>query len=289
PFELGHIREVGLGSFFTPVGWAQNIIEATGALTGLPAWATLAVVTITGRMLILPLLINTQKEAVKLQLVQPKITAVQQQMAAERAEGSITAMSSQQHMVEIQKIYASVGYKMSRAMGGAVSQLLFSASFFLGVRAMANVPIEQLTYGSGALWFQDLSAVDPYYILPALATISFVGMMRMAATDAPPNERFPNLFNGMTLFTGMSFLFLANLPAALCFQMACNGVFGLFQSSLLRIPSFRKLVGLAPRVVYTPRSMRESLTDWRGGWGRLQEANRLAQEGEAQKRRKNRF
>ncbi len=40
-------------------------------------------------------------------------------------------------------------------------------SMFLGLRKMANAPVESLTTG-GMLWFKDLTVVDPYFCLPLL-------------------------------------------------------------------------------------------------------------------------
>ena len=48
--------------------------------------------------------------------------------------------------------------------------VVFSSMFF-GLRGMAYLPVESLTTG-GALWFTDLTAIDPYIILPLLTSAS---------------------------------------------------------------------------------------------------------------------
>jgi len=52
----------------------------------------------------------------------------------------------------------------------------FFISFFLGIRGLANYPLESMMYG-GTLWFPDLTVADPYYILPVFTAITlFVTM-----------------------------------------------------------------------------------------------------------------
>jgi hypothetical protein len=91
------------------------------------------------------------------------------------------------------------------------------------------------------------------------------------------------------MFTRHSIMLALTLSVqALCFQMAVNGLFGVFQSALLRVTSFRKLAGLPPRVKYPARPMSQTLADWRGGYRRMVDESRAA-EAEAKKNRKNRF
>jgi YidC/Oxa1 family membrane protein insertase len=47
----------------------------------------------------------------------------------------------------------------------------FFISFFLGIRGLANYPLESMMYG-GALWFPDLTVCDPYYILPVFTAVT---------------------------------------------------------------------------------------------------------------------
>lgn len=42
-------------------------------------------------------------------------------------------------------------------------------SFFMGLRGMANVPVDSMRTG-GLFWFTDLTLPDPYYLLPILTS-----------------------------------------------------------------------------------------------------------------------
>lgn len=50
----------------------------------------------------------------------------------------------------------------------ALVQGFFFISFFWALYPMAELPVESLKNG-GILWFKDLSAADPYYIMPAFS------------------------------------------------------------------------------------------------------------------------
>lgn len=44
-------------------------------------------------------------------------------------------------------------------------------SFFMGLRGMANVPVESMRTG-GLFWFSDLTVPDQYYLLPLLTSFT---------------------------------------------------------------------------------------------------------------------
>lgn len=54
-----------------------------------------------------------------------------------------------------------------------VFQLPVFLSVFIGVRQMANLPVESMKFG-GVLWFTDLTIPDPYYALPLLTMGTFL-------------------------------------------------------------------------------------------------------------------
>ncbi len=59
-------------------------------------------------------------------------------------------------------------------------QFPFFMSMFMGLRGMANLPLESFTNG-GLLWFTDLTVADPYYTLPLITSASTFLMFKMSA------------------------------------------------------------------------------------------------------------
>lgn len=41
----------------------------------------------------------------------------------------------------------------------------------MGLRGMANVPVDSMRYG-GLFWFTDLTLPDPFYILPVITSFT---------------------------------------------------------------------------------------------------------------------
>ena len=54
-----------------------------------------------------------------------------------------------------------------------LAQIPVFVSFFLGIRRMANLPVESMKTG-GLLWFPDLTIADPYFLLPILCSASML-------------------------------------------------------------------------------------------------------------------
>ena len=46
----------------------------------------------------------------------------------------------------------------------------------MGIRAMCKLPVESMETG-GVLWFTDLTSLDPFYVLPCIATGSILAML----------------------------------------------------------------------------------------------------------------
>ena len=54
-------------------------------------------------------------------------------------------------------------------------------SMFLGLRGMANLPVESMMVG-GVGWFEDLTLRDPFYVLP-LVTAATMGLQIKLGVD----------------------------------------------------------------------------------------------------------
>jgi YidC/Oxa1 family membrane protein insertase len=46
-------------------------------------------------------------------------------------------------------------------------------SVFVGLRQMANLPVESMQHG-GLLWFQDLTLPDQFYAMPLITMATFL-------------------------------------------------------------------------------------------------------------------
>lgn len=56
-------------------------------------------------------------------------------------------------------------------------------SFFMGLRGMANVPVESMRTG-GLFWFTDLTVTDQYYLLPLITSFTMWITIEVGADTA---------------------------------------------------------------------------------------------------------
>jgi YidC/Oxa1 family membrane protein insertase len=61
-------------------------------------------------------------------------------------------------------------------------------SVFVGMRAMATLPVESMTRG-GILWFVDLTVPDPYYVLPLLTCATMLATIEVRNKPLSAHKR----------------------------------------------------------------------------------------------------
>ena len=76
-----------------------------------------------------------------------------------------------QHTQELQQLSTKQGINPFKNIFPMMIQLPVFMSFFFGLRGMANCPVESMSTG-GALWFENLTLADPFYLLPILTSVS---------------------------------------------------------------------------------------------------------------------
>lgn len=85
----------------------------------------------------------------------------------------------QRYLEEMKALFVHHKVNPLRAFAMPFVQLPIFISFFFGLQEM-NTYFPLYEHG-GTLWFQNLIAADPYYILPVLNSLSFLLMIEMGA------------------------------------------------------------------------------------------------------------
>ena len=83
---------------------------------------------------------------------------------------------------------------------------------FVGLRGMANLPVESMTWG-GLAWFSDLSVADPYYVLPVLTSATMYLQLHLATEGASFNQVGPMGRMALRVMPVFLMLFTMNFPA----------------------------------------------------------------------------
>ncbi|KXS21357.1 hypothetical protein M427DRAFT_51585 [Gonapodya prolifera JEL478] len=235
--HIGTVRELGLGSFATPVGWLENLLEASHVLTGLPWWGTIVLTTVAIRALLLPLVGRMQRNAALMASIQPTLKPIQSRLtAAARAGDRQEQMKATEELQALYKLHNVNPFSM---LGTAVVQMPIWISFYLALTAMAALPVPGFADG-GILWFHDLTAPDPLkYALPAVSAVGFLAVFELGA-----EMNKATMQPGMKMFMrvmAVSMIWLTTtFPAAIFVYWTTSNIFTLFQISIFRHPAVRR-------------------------------------------------
>lgn len=65
------LQQLGLGSYYTPIGWVQNCIEYFHASLGLPWYTSIALFAVCMRFCLFPITVKSQQNAAKMKKIAP--------------------------------------------------------------------------------------------------------------------------------------------------------------------------------------------------------------------------
>ena len=88
----GDFSSIGLGGN-SPAGLLQNMLEWVHLHTGLPWWGSIALCTVFMRLMIFPLIVHLQKNAIKLNNIQPELAKIQERIRVYQETGESTLAS----------------------------------------------------------------------------------------------------------------------------------------------------------------------------------------------------
>jgi YidC/Oxa1 family membrane protein insertase len=166
--------------------WTHNYIPNYG-------WAIVAL-TIALNMILLPMRIKSTRSMQKMQRVGPEVKAIQDRYKKYSMRDPRKAKMNE----EVMAVYSREGIN---PLGSCLPTLLQMPIWFALYR-MLNVTIE-LRHAPWFGWMQDLSAKDPYYVLPILMAVTMYLMQKMTPTPAgdPAQQKMmalmPIMFGGM--------------------------------------------------------------------------------------------
>jgi len=163
-------------------------------------WA-IVLMTVIINMLLFPLKIVSWRSMQKMQKVMPEIKSIQERYK----KYSMRDPRRQQMQQEIMAVYKREGVN---PMGGCLPMLL-QMPIWIGLYQMLNAAIE-LRHAPWVGWISDLSARDPYYILPVMMGVTMYVMQAMTpVTTADPAQQrmmkmMPIMFGGMFIIIPIS-------------------------------------------------------------------------------------
>jgi YidC/Oxa1 family membrane protein insertase len=202
--KIGDLKSHGLCNM-TPPGMIEGLLEMIHVTGGLSWCATIIGTTFAVRLLLMPLMISSQRLMARLQMLKPQTDEMKVKMDVAKGRGDTEEMKRIQMLM--MELYSKHD---ANPLGGLKVGLIsgpIMASFFLALRDISALKMPALTSG-GMLWFTDLSVADPYYVLPALACGSFLYAFEKGVETGQQQPAFmKNIMRGLCV---IGFPFMAS-------------------------------------------------------------------------------
>jgi YidC/Oxa1 family membrane protein insertase len=167
--------------------------------TGNYGWA-IVLMTIAINMVLFPLKWRSFHQQLKMQRVMPEIKQIQDRYK----KYSMRDPRKQEMNKEVMAVYSREGVNPV----GSCLPMVIQMPIWFALYRMLDVAIE-LRQAPWILWLHDLSARDPYYVIPILMCLTMYTMQKLTPmTTADPAQQ--RMMNFMPLFMGILFFKLAS-------------------------------------------------------------------------------
>lgn len=246
----------------TPV---ENLLCTIHETTGLPWWATIISVTLAVRVLMIPIGVAQARAGAASQLMRPELDALNakyKQLQASRDSGMTTA-ERQQQMKQMQQLMAKYNFSFGKMLLAPVIMAPTFIIFFSSLRYMCVRFHDTMSIG-GTAWFNDLTALDPYYGLPAISAITTILAIRLGAGEFVETDQSrvtKKLFMIIAPIGAVISAFF--MPAAVFLYWCTSNICTFLLGRALANHSIRKLLNIpiVPKQVSPSESLAQQFTD----------------------------
>lgn len=218
--NLTDVVEYGMITFFAR--WVFWLLAWLYDVCGNWGWS-IVLLTIIVRVILYPLSYKGMVSMQKLKDLAPKMKEIQ-----ERYKGDPQKL--QMHMMELYKKHGA------NPLGGCLPLLLQIPVFFAIYRVLYNAI--ELKNSAWIFWINDLSAIDPYFVLPVLMGVSMYVSQRLTPSNFtdPMQEK---IFKMLPWFF-MVFFIIFPFPAGLVLYWTINNIFSIIQQMSINAMLERK-------------------------------------------------
>jgi YidC/Oxa1 family membrane protein insertase len=216
PQEQRRLKEVAPGfDLVVDYGWLTIIawplfwlLEKFHSLTG--NWGVaIILLTVTIKIVFFPLSAASYRSMAKMKVVTPRLTKIREMYANDRARQN-------QAMMELYKT------EKINPLGGCFP-IMVQIPVFIALYWVLLAAIE-LRHAPFMLWIKDLAALDPYYVLPILMTVTMVIQTKL--NPVPPDPVQAKVMMFMPFVFSIFFFFF---PAGLVLYWLVNNILSIAQ------------------------------------------------------------
>ncbi|KAF9769240.1 hypothetical protein IL306_013327 [Fusarium sp. DS 682] len=271
PENIGFLKEIGLDYGWGPTSVMQWVIEHVHVYTGL-GWGGSIVAT---ALLLRALMIYPQLRSVKFSAATAKMKD------DPRSKKSLELMRKGYQTGDREMLQNGqfIGKMLRKEYGAemkhmfwAFMQIPFSFGLFRVINGMIHIPVPSME-DAGWAWFTDLTAADPFYILPMAGTALLIGTLKLNSKYTPPAQK-AMMKNMVYVMSAVTLIGTSFLGAGVNLMMVSTGAATFVTAAILNnesvrhaldlpIPKFEQPVYKAPRVTQAKgiAGLRERLTD----------------------------
>jgi YidC/Oxa1 family membrane protein insertase len=229
----------------------------------LPWWTAIMIGTICVRTIIFPLVIMSQRNAAKMGNHLPQMQVLQMKLTDARQCGN--AIDAARYSQELVAFMKEKELNPLKNMIVPLAQAPLFISFFIGLRQMANAPVESLTTG-GLFWFVDLTVPDQFFLLPLITSFTMLATIEVGTDGA--KMAAANMQTMKYIMRALPFVilpFTINFPGAILTYWTFSNFISLGQVGILKIPSVREYFKIDKTVVHHPDSLPQKPKGFREG------------------------
>jgi YidC/Oxa1 family membrane protein insertase len=199
---------VDFGFFNTLAVWIYHLLQKIFEFTG--NWG-LAIIILTAivRLLVMPFNVMSYKSMRVMSQIQPQVKAAQ----AKYKDDKVKANEEVMRLMKENK---------ANPLGGCLPMLLQIPVFFALYRVLGQSV--ELYKAPFVFWITDLSAHDPFYVVPVLMTGTMYLQQKLTPSTMEPAQQRIMMF----MLLGFSIFFIT-LPAGLTLYMFVSTLFGVLQ------------------------------------------------------------
>ena len=184
---------------------------------GAPWWLSIVLLTIGVRTVLSPLTVRQVRSMRRVQELKPELDEIRERHKDDPRKGQEETM----------KLY---GERKINPMGGCLPALVQLPIFIVLFYTIKEFETLESFRTGGLFWFQDLTAADPYFILPVFYVATMMAAQEVTIRRTNPQQK--GLMRAMPIVFGL-FLAFSGFPSGLFVYWVTSNVITLCQNLIL--------------------------------------------------------
>ncbi|KAI3393080.1 hypothetical protein diail_4751 [Diaporthe ilicicola] len=235
PETIGYLHNLGLDYGWGPTAMSQWFVEHLHIWGGLPWWASIIGFAVIVRLVLAKPALVAQQESVKMNKLRkdPVFNSLNEKFMSAMTGGKAMPQSEMMQLRLQLSLYRERYGVKTWKMFMPMIQAPIAYGMFRLTNGMAALPVPGLET-AGTLWFTDLTAPDPYMILP-LRGIPFMNPQQAAFMKVVPWVLGP-----------LGFFITWKLAATVQIFFAATAILQFIQTTFFHVGWIRNICGLPP-------------------------------------------